>query len=194
MLVPVFMQMPASYVGLGTSMHYCSMALLFSSVASGCTYCQAHTAAFALMRGVPTDNVAAAATGKFDAMSAKDAAIARVVTAVAQVPSPLTRSERHALRAQLSSAEFEAVTLAVAVMGFLNKFMDAVGVDLEAPAAAVGRTAMSEGKWAPKCAVVDADGQFQVCMCTRGEPTHSCQGDIYLLCGNDAPWYVVSRL
>ncbi|HXM69888.1 MAG TPA: hypothetical protein VN970_02050, partial [Thermoanaerobaculia bacterium] len=89
-----------------------------------CAYCTAHTCAFALRRGAPPAAIAGSSS------SGAGAAVA-AAEALARIPCAFTREHRDELLRHFSARNAERLALGVALMGFLNKFMDAVGVDLE---------------------------------------------------------------
>jgi hypothetical protein len=111
-------------------------------------YCSAHTASFALRRGAAESKVAE--PGRGAATEAERAAVA-VAEAISLVPARLTDAEGDALLRSLSRGDAEWVVLAVAMMGFLNKTMGALGVELEAATVdevgpLIGRSGWSAGR------------------------------------------------
>ncbi len=127
-MVPNLLNLPLLLWGVGAPKSAVALAMLASSRAASCMYCTAHTCAFALRRGVDEDKLAPGAK----ALTAAERAAVEVGEALGAVPSPLTPSQREQVRAQLGESDAEWVVLAIAMMGFLNKFMDAMGIDLEA--------------------------------------------------------------
>jgi hypothetical protein len=69
--------------------------------------------------------------------------------AVSEVPASVTAAHRRDLAAHLSTADAEWMVLAVAMMGFLNKFMDALGVKLEEPTAREVHGLIAPSGWSP---------------------------------------------
>ncbi len=59
-----------------------------------------------------------------------------VARSLARVPCELTASEREALERCYPPDQAEWIVLGIMMMGFLNKFMDTIGVELEAPTVA----------------------------------------------------------
>ncbi len=119
-----------------------------ASRAAGCPYCSAHTCSFALRRGASTDLLARAFTGRDGPLSAREQATVAVARSLAKVPCELTDAERRALEEQWSKDDAEWVVCGVAMMGFLNKFMDAIGVNLEGSTAAEVKTTLG-ADWSP---------------------------------------------
>jgi alkylhydroperoxidase family enzyme len=149
LMVPAFLQLPASLVGLGAPKAVVGLAMYTSSRAAACAYCSAHTCSFALRRGSSPGSVVGSAR-----TPAEHAAVA-VAEALSTLPHRLTSAHREALRRCFSAAHAEWVVMGVAMMGFLNKFMDALGVELEPASVAdvsalIGPTGWSIGQhdWA----------------------------------------------
>jgi hypothetical protein len=87
-------------------------------------YCSAHTCSFALRRGTTPE----ALVGNY---SPQEAAVARVAEAISRVPADITPADVAELESFLPADEIEWIVLSAAMMGFLNKFMDTMGIELE---------------------------------------------------------------
>ena len=124
LLVPNMLNLPASLVGQGAPKDLVGLAMYLSSRAAECMYCSAHTCSFALRRGTTPE----ALIGNY---SPREAAVARVAEAIARVPVDITRADVEELESFLPPNEIEWIVLSVAMMGFLNKFMDTMGIELE---------------------------------------------------------------
>ena len=124
LIVPNFLNLPFSLCGLGTSKQLLGLAMYASSRAAECYYCSAHTCAFALRRGVEPVSL-------IDTQDPEEIAVVEVATALAQIPCSLSAQQCETLLDYRSPEEIEWIILSVSMMGFLNKFMDAVGVELE---------------------------------------------------------------
>ncbi|HVT18766.1 MAG TPA: hypothetical protein VHQ90_21605 [Thermoanaerobaculia bacterium] len=124
LLVGNLLNLPFSVWGWGPPVVPFGLALYTASRTARCSYCTAHTCSFALRRGAPPD----ALTGN---MSPAAGAAVAAAEALAQIPCAFTREHRDELLRHFSSRDTEGLALGIALMGFLNKFMDAVGVDLE---------------------------------------------------------------
>ncbi len=149
LLVPNFLNLPASIVGRSAAKDVVGLGMYASSRAASCNYCAAHTCSFALRRG----SSAAAVTGD-DRTPLEDATVA-VAEALSYDQHTYTRAVGDELRSHVSADDAEWIVMGVAMMGFLNKFMDALGVDLEPEAvgdvsALIGPTGWSIGRhdWA----------------------------------------------
>ena len=124
LLVPNLLNLPFSVWGWGPPVVPLGLALYTASWTARCSYCTAHTCSFALRRGAPPETLA----GK---RSPAESAAVTAAEALASIPCAFTRQHRDDLLRYFSPREAEGIALGIAMMGFLNKFMDAVGVDLE---------------------------------------------------------------
>ena len=147
LMVPNFLNLPASLLGFGASKDLVGLGLYASSRAAECAYCSAHTCTFALRRGSSSDAV----TG--NSRTPEEAAVVAVAEALSTDPHHYTSDIGDQLKTLLSEDDAEWVVMGVAMMGFLNKFMDAIGVELEPEAvtdvtALIGPTGWSVGQHA----------------------------------------------
>ncbi|MFL6261519.1 MAG: hypothetical protein ACJ76Y_17635 [Thermoanaerobaculia bacterium] len=124
LLVPNLLNLPFSVWGWGPPVVPLGLALYTASWTARCSYCTAHTCSFALRRGAPPEMLRGS-------RSPAESAAAAAAEALASVPCAFTREHRHELRCHFSQRDAEGIALGVALAGFLNKFMDALGVDLE---------------------------------------------------------------
>jgi alkylhydroperoxidase family enzyme len=124
LLVANLLNLPFSVWGFGPPVVTLGLALCAASRTAECAYCTAHTCAFTLRRGSAPETLGGVLT------PAESAAVA-VAEALARVPCDLTRHQRDELLHHFSAGDAERIVLGVALMGFLNKFMDAFGIDLE---------------------------------------------------------------
>ncbi len=124
LLVPNMLNLPASLVGQGAPKDLVGLAMYTSSRAAECMYCSAHTCSFALRRGTTPE----ALIGNY---SPEEAAVARVAEAISRVPTDITKADVAELESFLSPSDIEWIILSVGMMGFLNKFMDTMGIELE---------------------------------------------------------------
>lgn len=125
LLVPNFLNLPGSLVGRSAAKDIVGLGMYTSSRAASCNYCSAHTCSFALRRG----SSAGAVTGE-DRTQVEVAAVA-VAEALSYDQHTYSPALGDALRDQVSAEDAEWIVMGVAMMGFLNKFMDAMGVELE---------------------------------------------------------------
>ncbi|MGQ0467792.1 MAG: carboxymuconolactone decarboxylase family protein [Sporichthyaceae bacterium] len=147
-MVPNLLNLPFLGWGLGAPRSTVGLAMYVSSRAAGCAYCSAHACSFALRRGATVEQV----TAPLDAersLSAADRAAVRVAHALGTVPTRIDEDTRADLRRHFSAKDAEWVVLAVAMMGFLNKAMDALGVPLEDPVVAEVNPVIGRSGWTP---------------------------------------------
>ncbi|MEM9653220.1 MAG: hypothetical protein AAGA65_14060 [Actinomycetota bacterium] len=147
LMVPNFLNLPGNLLGAGAPKDLVGLSLYASSRAAECAYCSAHTCTFALRRGSSADAVTGAGR------NAEEAAVVAVAEALSTDPHHYTPELGEQLAAVLSDGDAEWIVMGVAMMGFLNKFMDAVGVELEPEAvtdvtALIGPTGWSVGQHA----------------------------------------------
>jgi AhpD family alkylhydroperoxidase len=148
LVVPNLMNLPAAVFGIGGAPKaQVGLSMLMASRAADCPYCTAHTCSFALRRGATPETIAAALRGP-GALSPPEAAVVAVATALGRVPCELTPDHRAALEAHFPRAQAEWIAMGAVAMGFLNKFMDATGVELEASTVAEVTTTLGS-EWSP---------------------------------------------
>ncbi len=136
-LVPSLLNLPFSLFGLGGApVESVGLGMYVSSRVADCAYCSAHTCSFALRRGIPEEKISQALGATGAAFTEPERAIIRVASALARVPADLDSQDRDSLRKHFTAAQVEWIVAGIAMMGFLNKWMDAIGVDLEATTAA----------------------------------------------------------
>lgn len=147
-MVPNFLNLPLLIWGLGASRSTVGLAMYVSSRAAGCAYCSAHSCSFALRRGATVEQLRSALeAGR--TLTAADRAAVRVAHALATVPASIDDEARVDLRRHFSDSDVEWVVLAIAMMGFLNKAMDALGIPLEASVASEVNGVIASSGWAP---------------------------------------------
>jgi alkylhydroperoxidase family enzyme len=125
LIVPNFLNLPISLTGIGAPKDLVGLAMYTSSRAAGCAYCSAHTCSFALRRGSSSEAVTGASR------TPVEEAVVALAESLSRVPADHDPSLDDALERHLSADDAEWVVMGVAMMGFLNKFMDALGVELE---------------------------------------------------------------
>ncbi|MES2777384.1 MAG: hypothetical protein V4722_24610 [Bacteroidota bacterium] len=141
LLVPNMFNLPNTLFGSKSFKASVGLAMYASSKAA-CAYCTAHACSFALRRGAGTEAIAGTRT-------AKEQAVVTLAEALAHVPSKLTLANVEALKQHFSPAEIEWLVYAVSMMGFLNKFMNAIGVELEQDAINETAGLLSQTGWEP---------------------------------------------
>ncbi|HKV08407.1 MAG TPA: hypothetical protein VJ725_09730 [Thermoanaerobaculia bacterium] len=147
-MVPNLLNLPFLVWGLGAPRSTVGLALYVSSRMAGCPYCSAHTCSFALRRGATVEQVASALDGE-RTLSAADRAAVRVASALAVVPAAIDDEARADLRRHFSESDAEWVVLGIAMMGWLNKMMDALGVPLEESTASEVDGVIAPSGWTP---------------------------------------------
>lgn len=148
-MVPNFLNLPLLIWGFGAPRDVLGLAMYASSRAAGCAYCSAHTCSFALRRGAAADKVARATGNDASGYTRAERAAVAMARALSTVPAAFTAAKRAELEASLSAGDAEWVFLGVAMMGFLNKFMDALGVELEGATVAEVRDVIAPSGWSP---------------------------------------------
>jgi hypothetical protein len=148
-MVPNFVNLPFAIWGMAAPPDILGLAMYASSRATECSYCAAHTCSFALRRGATAEKVARATDEDPAGYTRAERAAVAMAGAIASVPTTFTAAHRAELEASLSKGDAEWIFLGVAMMGFLNKFMDALGVELEAPVVEEVRDVISPSGWSP---------------------------------------------
>lgn len=147
-LVPNFLNLPFSIFGIGGApKDIVGLGMYVSSRAAECPYCSAHTCSFALRRGAAPEKVAQALVGG-EQFTPQELAAVAVARSLARIPCELTVAERKALEQHFSPEQAEWVVLGIVMMGFLNKFMDAISVELETSTVAETTKVMG-ANWSP---------------------------------------------
>ena len=148
-MVPNLLNLPLSVWGLATPPAVVGLALYASSRAAGCGYCSAHTCSFALRRGAKAERVARAIDEQDPERTPAEHAVLALARWLSQVPVAPEAGERSALREHFREPDVEWIVLGVAMMGWLNKFMDAVGVELESEAIGDAAGVIGASGWSP---------------------------------------------
>lgn len=147
-LMPNFFNVPFSSFGLRSApADIVGMGMYVASRTAECPYCSAHTCSFALRRGASPEKLAQALVGG-ETFTPGELATIAVARSLARVPSEVTVSERAALTRCFGPEKAEWIVLGIVMTGFLNKFMDTIGVELEDPTVAEVSTTMGTG-WSP---------------------------------------------
>jgi hypothetical protein len=155
-----------------------SAGMTVSSQAASCAYCTAHTCALLVRhtRATPTEALLTGATVDEELESVRV-----VATGLGTVPATLSRRDRDHFATLLGPELSERVLLGIAQMGFLNKVMDALGVELELPAIAMMQRSVASSWSAAK-----ADALSQTASLSDAEKEE--------LASEDAAWSQSSRL
>ena len=148
-MVPNFLNLPFSVFGVGGApAGIVGLGMYVASRTAECPYCSAHSCSFALRRGASAETVAQAIVGGTASFTPGELATVAVARSLARIPCELTYSERDELTRCFGRSKAEWIVLGVVMMGFLNKFMDTVGVELESETVAEVSTTIDKG-WSP---------------------------------------------
>jgi alkylhydroperoxidase family enzyme len=145
-MVPNLLNLPISLWGLGAPRQIVGLAMYSASRTAQCAYCTAHNCSFTLRRGASPASIVGALDGTAEPRARAAIAVAK---ALACVPAAITDNERADLEAHFPTSHVEWIVLAIAMMGFLNKFMDAVGVELEPAIAGEVNALITPSGWQP---------------------------------------------
>jgi alkylhydroperoxidase family enzyme len=148
-MVPNFLNLPFMVWGMGAPRDIVGLALYAASRTAGCAYCSAHSCSFALRRGTVADKISRAVDEDLSRHSPAERAVIEMARAVCRVPARVTATHRQDLEAHLSKGDAEWMVLAVAMMGFLNKSMDGLGVELEETTVDEVSAVISPSGWSP---------------------------------------------
>jgi len=140
LLVPNLLNLPQSLFGSKSAKKLIGLATYTSSRAAECPYCSAHTCSFALRRGVAPETIVGQRTEQ-------ETAVINFAEALSRVPSDISQAHYDALVAQCSELEAEQVAMGVVLTGFLNKYMDAMGIELEQKAIDDTANLMKQTGW-----------------------------------------------
>jgi hypothetical protein len=147
-MVPNLLNLPFLLWGFGAPRSTMGLAMYVSSRAADCMYCSAHTCTFALRRGATVEQVASA-LDRDPALGAADRAAVRIAQQLAVVPAVVDADARAELRRHFSASHAESIVLSIAMMGWLNKTKDALGVPLEEDTVAEIGGVIRRSGWTP---------------------------------------------
>jgi alkylhydroperoxidase family enzyme len=131
-MVPNLLNLPVPVLGMGgPPPGVVGLSMYVASRMAGCRYCSAHSCSFAMRRGASPAKVAAALVPDRTSFTRGELAAIAVARSLARIPCELSTAERAELVDVYGERNAEWVALGAVMMGFLNKFMDSVGVELE---------------------------------------------------------------
>tara|TARA_R110002124_G_scaffold225394_2_gene390739 strand:- start:76 stop:690 length:615 start_codon:yes stop_codon:yes gene_type:complete len=119
-----------------------------SSHVAGCRYCQAHTILAAERYGAPQqqlDDIWTYQTS--DAFSPAEKAALDFAIASSTVPNVVTDSIAENLRSYWTEGDIVEILGVVSLFGFLNRWNDSMGTELEGPAKESAQKILSSEKW-----------------------------------------------
>lgn len=131
-MVPNLLNLPVPVLGLGgPPSSVVGLAMYVASRTADCEYCSAHTCSFALRRGADPAKVAAALLPDRTSFEPGEMAAIAVARSLASDPGELKARDKTALIDAYGEQGAEWIALSVVMMGFLNKFMSTVGLEVE---------------------------------------------------------------
>lgn len=120
-----------------------------ASVASGCLYCQAHTAHNAHRQGAAEDKLAHILEFEtHPAFSAAERAVIGLAMAAGRVPNEAEPAHFEALKAHFSDRQIVQIVGVIAMFGFLNRWNDTMATTLEDSPVAFAEKALATIGWA----------------------------------------------
>ncbi|WP_114783204.1 carboxymuconolactone decarboxylase family protein [Botryobacter ruber] len=141
LLVPNMFNLPNTL--FGSKSFKASMGLaMYASSKAACAYCTAHACSFALRRGASTGAITGSRTPK-------EQAVVTLAEGLAGIPARLTLADVEAVKQHFSPSETEWLVFSISMMGFLNKFMNGMGVELEQEAINDTAELLAQTGWAP---------------------------------------------
>lgn len=151
LLTPNLLNLPQLLLGNQSFKTMIGLAVYTSSRASGCPYCTVHTCAFAVRNGVNKEAIVGTVdkVGKTKNQSPKEKAVIDFATAMAVVPAKLQKTHIDELHKHFSQKEIELLANAICLTAFWNKFMDALGLELEDEAIEETGKLLSASGWLP---------------------------------------------
>jgi uncharacterized peroxidase-related enzyme len=119
-----------------------------SSNATGCRYCQAHTIRAAERYSVPQeqlDNIWEFRT--HDSFSLAEKAALEFSIAASLVPNAVTDEIAQEMRKHWNEGEIVEILGVVSLFGYLNRWNDSMGTELESPARESGENLLAKDNW-----------------------------------------------
>lgn len=153
-MVPNLLNLPFGVFGLGGApKDLVGLSLYVSSLSADCPYCTAHTCSYAMRRGTSPEKLAKSLLGGED-FTEQELATISIARSLSTIPSQITDAEREALASAFKPKDAEWIVMGAVNMGFLNKFMDALSVELE-PSTMAETAAIMGHSWSPGKAGID---------------------------------------
>lgn len=142
LLVPNLFNLPQTLFGNRSFKASMGLAMYAASKTASCAYCTAHSCSFALRRGASRDAIVGNRTPR-------EQAVVALAEGLARIPADLTMDEINSVKKYFSGEQVEWLALAVSMMGFLNKFMNAMGIELEQDALNDTASVLAPTGWQP---------------------------------------------
>ncbi len=131
-MVPNLLNLPVPVLGFsGPPSSVVGLAMYVASRTAACEYCSAHSCSFALRRGTDPAKVAAALLPGRTSFEPGELAAIAVARSLASDPGELQARDKTALIDAYGEQGAEWIALSVVMMGFLNKFMSSIGLEVE---------------------------------------------------------------
>lgn len=119
-----------------------------SSMTTGCRYCEAHTIRAAVRYGSEEDKLKNIWDYKtYPAFTDGERAVFDIAIAASQVPNAVTDEHAENLRKHWDDGEIVEIMGVIALFGYLNRWNDSMGTQLEDPAAEDGRDLLGSNGW-----------------------------------------------
>jgi uncharacterized peroxidase-related enzyme len=123
---------------------------LLASSAAGCRYCQAHTALAAARYGATAERLREIWHFRDSPLfSDAERSAFEFALAAASVPNSVTPDVAQQLHANWDEGEIVEILGVIALFGFLNRWNDSMGTELEDAAVDAGRTFLAGTSWMP---------------------------------------------
>ncbi len=119
-----------------------------SSMTAGCKYCEAHAIRAAVRYGSDEDKLQNIWEYKtYDAFSDAERAAFDFAVAASSVPNAVDDTIADNLRAHWDEGEIVEIAGVVSLFGYLNRWNDSMGTQLESPAADDGENYLGKNNW-----------------------------------------------
>ena len=119
------------------------MVALMTSMATGCRYCQGHMANLSHVYGIPDEKIAAVWECETSPLFSDAERAARVLAReAAGVPNTADAQHFDDLKAHFNETEIVEIVASIALFGYLNRWNDTMGTEMEAHPAAVAQSAL----------------------------------------------------
>lgn len=151
LMVPALLDVPKCDMGMGISPDLRALVAHAASRAFGCRYCTAHTAIMGtVIRGaLKTPQISSRVFGvrDLDSLGSAGRIAVEYASAIGPLPSKLTDEHIAELQRVFRADHCEAIVLVAAVMGYLNRYMDALGTVLESAVLNSVDAPLGESDW-----------------------------------------------
>jgi len=119
-----------------------------SSMTTGCRYCEAHAIRAAVRYGSPEDKLQNIWNYKtYPAFSEGERAAFDLAVAASSVPNGVNDEISANMRAYWDEGEVVEILGVIALFGYLNRWNDSMGTQLESPAAEDGEQYLTKNGW-----------------------------------------------